>query len=249
MSPLRRSFTPFSELSRHKQRDLYVRLRTKIRNGQANYGENFTSHCVLNEPGRPAIYNQWFDFYFLGLDGHTIWNAALHTASDFYWDKMSELAGEKAESLAPYPDFDIKTWLIPEYDSHGRLKHYAMREEKPLEALGGKTRADFTMEYASSLIQADTGETVPVFESFEIRKGYRYGIGLVAVVDAAFIDADVIEASIARFRAMGEKEWKSETPVPRENLPRDTFENLAKTTLWEPGRLVVSRDKNTALRP
>ncbi len=228
----------FAELSRHKQRDLYVRLRTKIRSGKSRYGEHFTSHCVLNEPGRPALYNQWFDFYFLSLDGHTIWNAVLYTASNLYWDKIAELAREKAESLAPSPDFDLKTWLIPEYDAHGRLKGYSMREEEPEDVFGGKTRCEFRREYASNIIQRDTGDMAPIFESFEIREGYRYGVGLFVVVDAPYIDAGVIEAAIARFRALGEKEWKSTTPVPRTKLPLGSFENLAQKNPWELGRIV-----------
>ncbi|MDO9047136.1 MAG: hypothetical protein Q7U66_05275 [Methylobacter sp.] len=44
------------------------------------YGGMFTSHLVLDEPGRPDLYSQWFDFYFPGQDRFTVWNAEIVTA-------------------------------------------------------------------------------------------------------------------------------------------------------------------------
>ena len=67
--------TPYGQLSRRKQRDNFIRLRQKIRNDTSIYGGEFTSDHVLNEPGRPALYNQWADAYFLGSDGLTIWTS------------------------------------------------------------------------------------------------------------------------------------------------------------------------------
>jgi hypothetical protein len=222
-------FTPFAQWSRHKQRDQYIRLRGKIKKTKHEYGENFTSNLVLNEPDRPLFYNQWFDFYFLGLDGHTIWNAVLCTANEVYWDEIGELSSAHANSLQPYEEFSLTDLLVPVYDQHGRKKHYVMAEQKVYAEFGNQTRRAFMAQYESALIQKDTGDTAPVYECFRIDRKYAYGIGLYAVIDVPAINAEVIEAMIAKFRAIGEKEWQSDTPVPRDHLPRDTFSVIAHT--------------------
>jgi hypothetical protein len=227
----RKKFTPFSKLSRHKKRDAYVRLRNKIRQTAKNYGQNFTSHLVLNEPRRPSIFNQWFDFYFLGLDGVTIWNTVLYTANEAYWNAIKDLAFEESYRLCPAneEDTDLDTLFIPVYDQvTGRKLHYIMREPSVKSALNNCTRFQFVEEYGSKLIREDMGDTAPVFESFEIDTSYRYGIGLTAVVDAHEINAETIEATIEKFRSIGERNWKSPAPVDRSRLPADTFKVLAR---------------------
>lgn len=57
---------------------------------------------VLDELGRPNLYNQWFDFYFPGLDRFTIWNAAFRTIRKVLWDAAHELAYQRtAPMLTP----------------------------------------------------------------------------------------------------------------------------------------------------
>lgn len=218
------NFTSFSELSRHKQRDEFIKLRQKIKNKR--HGETFYGWSPMMEPGRPALYNQEVQIYFLGLDGHTIWNAYVFTAAYAYWGNISEIASNKAWELAPERNRRILDDLIPQYDASGRLKHYLMKEESPHPALGNRTRSDFLREYESQLISNDTGNTAPVFEEFRIEPGFEYGIGLYATIDVPTITVGVLEFMIAKFRAMGETSWKSETPVPYERLPRDTFHRL-----------------------
>ena len=227
----RKKFTPFSKLSRHKKRDLYVRLRQKIKRTAKDYGQNFTSHLVLNEPDRPSIFNQWFDFYFLGLDGVTIWNAVVYTASEAYWNAIKDLAFEESYRICPENEDDtgLDTLFIPVYDKvTGKKLHYIMREPAVKPALNDRTRFQFVEDYGSKLIHEDTGDTAPVFESFTVDTGYRYGIGLLVVVDAPEINAEVIEAMIAKFRSTGEQNWKKTPPVDRSRLPADTFKTLAK---------------------
>ena len=231
---LHKKFTPFSKLSRHKKRDLYIRLRNKIRKTVADYGVNFTSHLVLNEPDKPEWCNQWFDFYFLGLDGVTIWNAELCTANTAYWDAIQELAFEEAYRLCPKErdDFDLKTLFIPEYHPvTGKKLHYVMREPEIRAELGNRTLYQFVDDYSSTLIREDMGNTVPIFESFRTDSSYRYGIGLYAIMDVPHINAEVIETMIEKFRALGETDWQSPYPVERSRLPHDTFENIAKTII------------------
>ncbi len=143
---------PYGRLSRRKQRDAFIRLRQKIRSEAAVYGGEFTSHHVLDEPDRPPIFNQWADFYFLGSDGLTIWNATIVTAVLEFWDTCEGIANERAwEMLTPEEQFaeaEIKfepIWhkgkrmyrMIPKpeivYDKfHGLTYH----DDKPLEPLG-----------------------------------------------------------------------------------------------------------------
>jgi hypothetical protein len=229
-------FIPYAKLSKHKQRDAYIKLRSTIKRTQSQYGKNFTSRYVF-EDGRPAICNQDFDFYFLGLDGHTIWNAYLATASHGYWDKISELSRAKADEIKPPREFNIRETFIPVYDASGRLKHYTMELEKPAPEFGNRTRYEWMRDYESELIKADIGTAAPVHEYFHFDYSYKYGIGLHAVLDVPEVNAAAIEGMIEKFRAMGEKPWKSATPVPYANLPKDTFHNLAteqKLNEWSP---------------
>jgi hypothetical protein len=224
-------FIPFSALSRHKQRDAFIKLRGRINRTKRTYGPNFTSDLVLNEPGRHAVFNDWFQFYFLGLDGHTIWNTYLFTAGHDYWEKISSLAYDEADRLNPKDgsvERSIKDWLIPVYDSAGRKTHSVMRESKPVAALGGVTRREFLSDCAARLIKADTGSAAQVFEGFDIQRNYEYGIGVRAVMDVPEINREAIETMIAKFRAMGEQSWKSKIPVSRDRLPGDTQLNLAR---------------------
>jgi hypothetical protein len=192
-------FTPFSKLSRHKQRDEFIKLRQKIKNKK--HGENFYGWSPLAEPGRPALYNQEVQIYFLGLDGRTIWNAYVFTAAYAYWGNISEIASNKAWELAPEKNRRLLDDLIPQYDSSGRLKHYIMKEELPHPALGNKTRGEFMQEYESELIRHDTGEIAPVFEEFRIEPGFEYGIGLYATIDVPTITVDALESMKYSFTA------------------------------------------------
>lgn len=208
-----------------------MRLRGKIKKTASDYGQNFTSRLILNESERPTLFNQWFDFYFLGLDGITIWNAVLYTANQAYWNAIRDLAFEESYRLCPKEndDFGLDKFLIPVYDKvTGKKLHYIMRESETIPELGNRTRSQFVSDYSSKLIHKDAGKTAPIFESFETDTSYRYGIGLYAIVDAPEINAEAIEAMIAKFRSVGERDWENHNPIDRSRLPTDTFEVLAK---------------------
>lgn len=74
--PPRKRRPPFVTLPRHKRSHEVIRLKSKMHRDAAEYGGRFTKRLGLNEPGRPDLYNQWFDFYFPGTDRFTIWNAS-----------------------------------------------------------------------------------------------------------------------------------------------------------------------------
>jgi hypothetical protein len=182
----------------------------------------------LDESGRPDICNQDFEFYFLGLDGHTIWNCHLETAASDYWEKIDALAFEKSWELYSEDDaLRVRDGFIPVYcDTSGRLLHYTMRGQPNRPEFGGKTRSEFVDEYATKLIREDVGDTAPIFPRFEIHKDYAYGLGLHAVLDLPVINREVIEAMITHFQSFGEQAWQDVKPVERCNLPTQTFGTL-----------------------
>jgi hypothetical protein len=229
------NFTSFDELSPYKRRDAYIKLRSKIKRNP--HGENFCGWSEHMEPGRPLLYNQVVQIYFLGLDGRTIWNAYVFTATRRYWDDISEIAFNKAWELRPSRDTKVRDGFIPVYDSSGRLKHYVMAEEKTHPEFGDRTRFDWMRDYESQLIKNDTGNTAPIFEEFRIEPGFEYGTGLYVTLDVPSLTNAVLEAMIVRWQTLGEKPWQSTTPVPHAHLPKDTFNNLAteqKLNEWSP---------------
>jgi hypothetical protein len=216
-------FTPFVELSRRQRRDLYVRLRSKIERKASIYGEKFTSDLVLDEPGRPRLYKQWFDFYFLGSDGITIWNTFIRTAADEFWSQASSLASVRVMSLLSdeqkEQEYKKPRWEGPFMEDGEKYYLMAEREEQAYACFGGLTSTEYKQKCEREIIE---NEPPAIYESFKIDRSYEYGIGLKAVVLADEINRDVIEMTIERFRQMGETDWQSEHPVPREALPVET---------------------------
>lgn len=95
----KRKSPPFISLPRHKRSDEVIRLKGRIKRDSDQYGGMFTSHLVLDEPGRPDLYNQGFDFYFPGQDRFTFWNAAIVTARKAFWEEVRELAYQRAAAM------------------------------------------------------------------------------------------------------------------------------------------------------
>lgn len=202
-------------LPRRNRRELYIRLRGKILRDAPLYGGLFTSHLELDE-SRPTLYNQWFDVYFLGSDGHTIWNAAITTATLAFWGAVRHIAYDRTASL-----------LTPEELKTRRNFRYLLQKPYPkYNELGGLTFQEYQEKINREIVRS---EPPAVYESFKIDTSYRYGIGLHMVIDAGSIDRVTIEEAIRRFYALGEKDWQSSQPVPRENLPfQSEREALAK---------------------
>lgn len=121
-------FTPFSELPRRRRRDQYVSLRWKIKGDISFYGGKFTSDVVLDEPGRPRLYNQWIDCLFLGNDGMTIWNATIITATQEFWDETSSLAWERTSSFLTEEQQEQEYGLKWEEPFENGQKYFRMAE-------------------------------------------------------------------------------------------------------------------------
>lgn len=79
---------PFTSLPRHKRNGAFIKLKGEIKRETESYGGMFTSPLVLDESRE----SQWFDFYFLGLDKFTIWNATIITAKQALQDAAEDMA-------------------------------------------------------------------------------------------------------------------------------------------------------------
>lgn len=183
----------------------------------------FTSHLVLNEPGRPALYNQWFDFFFLGQRKFTIWNAFIFTAQAAFWDAVKGLASERARKMlsSAEREKEFKFEMEPsKFDAWGKPLSYNMIvRDYTYPHFNGMTYRDYCRQLEREII---TTKPPAIHESFKLDHGYEYGIGLHIVVDAEEITQSVIEQAILRFKELGETAWQAATPVPSEQLPLKT---------------------------
>ena len=218
----RNQWTPYCHLPRRKQRDSFIRLRQKIRNRIAVDGGQFLSRHILDEPGRPAIFNQWADVYFLGGNGLTIWNTSIVTATHEFWETVEEMAHSRAwEMLTPKEQQAEAEMKFEPIWYHGK-RMYRMLERPVLtyDKFGGLTFRDYQEKINEEIIK---NEPPAIFESFTLDRSYRYGIGLSMVVHAKEITRMSIEDAIRRFRAIGEQNWRAEHPMPRNELPRESM--------------------------
>ena len=217
-------FTPFAELPLRKKRDLYVSLRWKIMCDASTYGGKFTSRLMLDEPGRPKQYKQSFDVHFLGTDRVTIWNAWIFTATYEFWNRIRSLASERAISLLTEEQQEQECGLKlegPFYKDGEKYYRMAEREPRRYDCFGGLTLREYEEKIEMGIIE---NEPPAIYESFVCDPSYEYGIGLRAIVQADEINREVIDPTIDRFRQVGETNWQSELPVPREVLPLETHE-------------------------
>lgn len=212
---------PFVTLPRHKRSHEVIRLKSKIRRDAAEYGGRFTSRLVLNEPGRPDLYNQWFDFYFPGTDRFTIWNASFVTARKAFWNKAHDIAHTRvAAMLTPEErEKSAKLEFVPaQRSSTGKILTYKLAEceEMRFEQFDGLT---FDEQWRKLESEIARNEPLAIHESFKLDRSYVYGVGLKIVLDVDVINQASIEAAIDRFIGGGETDWISPEPVPRDRLP------------------------------
>lgn len=220
-SPQRKRRPPFVTLPRHKRSDEVIRLKGKMRRETAEYGGRFTSRLVLNEPGRPDLYNQWFDFYFPGTNRFTIWSAHFVTARKAYWEEVQDLAHTRVDSMLTKEQRDENSnWKLEpaQRSSTGKILTYrlAQREQMRFEQFGGLTFSEQWRKLESEIAR---NEPPVIHESFKLDRSYAYGIGLKIVLDVDVVNQASIESAIDRFFSAGETDWISPGPVPRDRLP------------------------------
>jgi hypothetical protein len=194
---------PFVTLSQHKRRDEVIRLRGRIKRDAGEYGGMFTSHLILDEPDRPDLYNQWFDFLFLGQDRFTIWNADIITAQQAAWDDAHGAAYERMMTMMT-PE-EQSAWNVLEFfepakvSSTGKVLSYTLskRRHMKFKRFGDLTFYEQWEKLESEIIR---DEPPTIYESFRLDRSYAYGIGLRIVLDVDVIDCPAIEQAINRFR-------------------------------------------------
>ena len=174
------------------------------------------------EEVRPDIYNQWFDFYFLGRDRFTIWNARICTARLAFWDAARDLALDRAlAKLTPEEcEKEHKFERVLSGFKDGQ-RYYILKKNsiRTYEKFGGLSFDDYWENLENEIVR---NEPPVIYESFRLDTSYRYGIGLHLIIDAERINRMVIEQAIDRFYEIGEKEWQEAEPVPREKLPYES---------------------------
>lgn len=237
---------PFFTLSQHKRRDEVIRLKGRIKRDSNEYGGIFTSHLVLDEPDRPDVYNQWFDFLFLGQDRFTIWNAAIITAQQAAWGAAHGLAYERMMAMMTPEEKSawnsLELFEPAEVSSIGKVLSYTLTKRK---AMRFKSFGDLSFYEQWEKLESEIIRDEPptIYESFQLDRSYAYGIGLHIVLDVDVIDRTAIEQAITKFREIGETDWQAPNPVPRERLPFMS-QKEALAAIHDTGDGVISRFVN-----
>jgi hypothetical protein len=206
---------PFISLPKHKRGDAFIKLKGDIKREVAHYGGLFTSPLILDESNN----SQWFDFYFLGLDKFTIWNATIITSLVALQDAVNHLAYTRTAEMMTDEELDaeFKMEFVPaDRSKTGKVLNYWIveREKKRYDQFGGLTF--FEQKKLETKIIAESPPTI--YECFQIDLSYRYGIGLSIVMDVDVINRSVIEQAIIKFRELGEKNWQAENSVSKERI-------------------------------
>lgn len=210
-------------LSPRKRANAVVKLRNKIRIRKPLLGGRFFGGLDLIDMERPWQYKQDAQVYFCGTDKRVFWNAYIFTANKEFWEKTSELAREKAWAMLSEEERDQEsvTNFVPcEYDAWGYPTSFSWeRKTYTYPQFGDLTYRDYKAKLEAEII---VNEPPEVYESFKVDRQFEAGIGLYVVVGADYIDREVVERVIDRFFEVGETDWQSDTPVPRDRLPRET---------------------------
>ena len=219
--PPRKRPLPFVTLPQHRQRSEVISLKSKIHRDTALYGGRFTRWLVLNDLGHPDLSDQWFDFYFLGTDRYTIWNATLVSARHAYWHLVSEIAHTHVEAMLTPDEIDENFKVVsargPRSSSVKDFPYkLSLGDEKRFEKFDGLTFVEQCYKVAVEIAREEPPE---IHESCKVDRSSVGGVGLEIVLDVNVINQVSIEAAIDHFISVGEANWVSPKPVPRDRLP------------------------------
>lgn len=230
----RKKHIPFVKLSKNKRSDAVIQLKNDMRKNASVYGGMFSSHQMLDEPCRPDLYNQWFDFLMPGKDRFTLWNVEIITARKAFWDKAHDLAYERInDMLSPYErDFDDMSFEPADISSTGKVLTYTMVfKDTRYDQFDGRTFYE-QWEKAEADVVRDT--PITIYESFRTDPDYAYGIGLYMIIDADVINRESVERAILKFREIGETDWKADEPVSADRLPKMSEREALTELNYEP---------------
>jgi len=193
-------WTHFVDLSRHRQKDQFIRARNRIRRAAPVLGGRVYTHDYLHGA------NGWADVLFLSPRPPLFYNATLRTTRYAFREGVEELAREASYQLAPDRE--------PDFFSRGRRDprtKYWVYDYEPLRhpELDGLTRHEWI---GRELPRLADGCTVQVFESWILHRDYEFGLGLEAVIDVPFLTIEAINGFIDRFLTT-ETDFRSVTPL------------------------------------
>jgi hypothetical protein len=193
-------WTPFVDLSRHRQKDQFIRARNRIRRAAPVLGGRFYTHDYLHGE------NGWANAIFLSPRPPLFYNALLRTTRYAYREEVENLASDASYELAPDRE--------PDFFSRGRRDpktKYWVYDYEPLRypELDGLTRQDWITRELPRFADA---RTVHVFESWTLHRDYEFGLGLEAVIDVPFLTIEALHGFIDRFLA-AETDFRSDTPL------------------------------------
>ena len=180
------------------------------------FGGRFTSDGLLNSPDGSGIGDQWFDFRFPGDNRDGFWEATIETASLNFWDQVILLAIERAESqLSPAELEKERSYIsVPVPDNPDWVTRVKEFPDIQYPQFGGLTFSEYKDQLKQEIL---INEPPQIFESFSIADEFLY-----ITVDAPAISYALIDQVIDRFFALGQTEWQSDTPVPRDRLPLES---------------------------
>ena len=218
-----RKLRSFVTRSNRKRASAVIKLKNKLRFQRHIFGGRFIGDSDIINPDRPVLYRQEASAFFPGTDKRVLWNAHIITACKAFWDEVGSLAFDRVWGVTPKEEKerDIFDDFEPvSFNAWGQATAYRMRERNEShEAFGGLTRREYKAKLEKEIIANEPPE---IYESFTTDDAYEYGIGLKVVVDAEQIDREIVELVIDRFLAVGETDWRAESPVPRDRLPFET---------------------------
>ncbi len=163
----------------------------------------------------------------------TIWNAEIVTTGRRFWDIVEEMAHNRAWSMLSSEEqaAEVDMKFEPIWHNGQRMYRLIPRPKLTYEQYGGLTYGEYQDKLVEEIIRDEPPE---VFESFEIDRSYRYGIGLTMVIKAEEVNQAAIEEAIRRFREVGETDWRAAEPVLRSELPVESANAAFCRVHWEP---------------
>lgn len=218
---MKKKSKPFTNLSSHKKRDLFVRMRWQIKRDTQIFGGMFTSYHYIPEPGSRI---QDADFSFCGTDGLTIWKASIMTATQAFLWAVRDMAFARADGMLTPEERHIENGVqCWELSGENGVKCLGMGDEKGIayEKFGNLSYFDYVDKLEDEIIRDNPPA---VYESFSTDFSYQHGIGLKIVISADEINRFTIEEAIRHFQKLGERNWRSGSPVPVDTLPKSAVE-------------------------
>lgn len=179
--------------SRNKRKLEYIKLKNSI----TKTNSNFSTYDEIDEN------SHWADICFFGKNKQ-IYNATIMTTKCAWKDILSKKAWEVLDAKIEPGEKLFEIVELEGYTLNKKMSGPTTVDNPPRKSLAGKTASDFLEEKEKELA---LDKSITVCESFEVLKGYRYGVGLNLVIHEKNLSQEAIEKAIKRFIELEEKSW------------------------------------------